>query len=85
MNALKTLCLGMLLLVAALPGRAQIEVTLSYPNLDIFYIGDLDPFAQGGQIDNFEVGFRVEASGDYQVDLFLFCFLYDFLKGYHDT
>ena len=43
MNALKTLCLGMLLLVAALPGRAQIEVTLSYPNLDIFYIGDLDP------------------------------------------
>ena len=56
MNALKTLCLGMLLLVAALPGRAQIEVSLNYPNLDIFYIGDLDPFDQGGQIDNeFEV------------------------------
>ena len=71
MNALKTLCLGMLLLVAALPGRAQIEVSLNYPNLDIFYIGDLDPFDQGGQIDNFEVSFRVEASGDYQVDLFL--------------
>lgn len=71
MNAIKTLGLGLLLLCAAAPSRAQFEVELTFPDLDIFYIGDLDPFGTGGQIENFEVMFTVETAGNYRVDLAL--------------
>lgn len=72
MKALTSLSLGVLLLLAAAaPSRAQIEVSLTFPNLDLFYIGDLDPFGAGGQIENFEVGFVITEGGDYEVDLYL--------------
>jgi hypothetical protein len=71
MNTIRTLGLGVLLLLAARPGLAQIEVDLTFPNLDIFYIGDLDPFGSGGQIENFEIVFSVQTGGNYAVDLFL--------------
>jgi len=72
MKALTSLSLGVLLLLAAAaPSRAQIEVSLTFPNLDIFYIGDLDPLNAGGQIENFELGFNVQTPGDYDVHLFL--------------
>ncbi len=67
MKNLCTIALGLLLAGTA----GAITVNLNYPTLDIFYLGDLDPLAEGSQVDNFTVTFGVggDEGGDYDVDI----------------